>query len=251
MIIDIACTVADLRSAGQGELRVLREQSSAAGVATIVVATASESTDLAWPLPVIEAVVAPRSGEPWPVAVVPCYDWRPGLPDATVEGLLAIPADLRLAVRCRPSGDWAGVVFQPWLVGSLPAILADICRPLIVDLAGADMPPYAGIFELCSSHARLPVVLSAVNRVNLPIVRALARACPNLMAATVGLGTDDVSALVADLGAHRVLFGSGYPAWSQVAALATIGRVDLDPAARELVVSGNARRLLAGEWTLS
>jgi predicted TIM-barrel fold metal-dependent hydrolase len=46
------------------------------------------------------------------------------------------------------------------------------------------------------------------------------------------------------VGADKVLFGSDYPLLAQSRLLAEVAALELPPETRELVLSGNARRLL-------
>ena len=67
---------------------------------------------------------------------------------------------------------------------------------------------------------------------------------PNILAETSGCLTVTARAAVSRLGPERVLFGTEYPLQHHSVELAKLAALGLEPADRELVLGGNARRLL-------
>ena len=75
---------------------------------------------------------------------------------------------------------------------------------------------------------------------------AVAQSNPNISLVTNGVrGIGAIEMAVGALGANRVVFGSGAPARSLGAALALIRRSELTAADQELVLGGNAKRILS------
>lgn len=233
------------------EIRELRGVAQATGISTAVVAASrsrSGSNLGDWPLSSLGGI-NPSSGDG--LSLVPCYTWKPGqASDAVLEGLLDLDSSSLVAFRCRPSASQGDELFEPWLAGAVPAVLADIRRPLIVDVTLAGVPPYGAIFRLSSMFPTLPVILALGGGEDLSTVRALARSCPNVLVETSGLPAEVLHDFALELGAGRLVFGSGYPEGDSRAALARVERLRLDTASTDLLLHQNAEALLTGSWTV-
>lgn len=67
---------------------------------------------------------------------------------------------------------------------------------------------------------------------------------PNVLAEISGCLTVTARLAVARLGVRRVLFGTEYPLQAPAVELSKVAALDLDPADRQAVLGGNARRIL-------
>lgn len=90
-----------------------------------------------------------------------------------------------------------------------------------------------------------PVVLGGVTGETLVEALSVARKNKTFFVATNGLrGVGEIEMAVSTLGANRVVFASAAPARSLGAALGLVEQADLSQADADLVLGGNARRLL-------
>ncbi|WP_067177716.1 amidohydrolase family protein [Microtetraspora niveoalba] len=183
-----------------------------------------------------------------PVGVVlPPHTGEAAEPEPLVAGLLA--SGVRMA-RIFPSSDMAGHRFSlaPWCSGELLAALERVRMPLAVDftLFRRGEPPWREIHDLVECHPDLPVILMDVqgrnNRTLYPLLKRFANLHVQSAGFNVHHGLED---LCERFGAHRVVFGSGYPLRSMGGALLQLDRAGLPAADRELIASGTLTRLLA------
>ncbi|MDH6118106.1 amidohydrolase family protein [Kitasatospora sp. GAS204B] len=106
-----------------------------------------------------------------------------------------------------------------------------------------DLRTYA---SLAARHRSVPVVVGAFGGLNWLELVDLARETPNLhIELSSALQVFAVRAAVREL-PERCLFGSNTPYGDVVAARHTVEAAVADPAVRDLVLGGNAARLLAG-----
>jgi hypothetical protein len=156
--------------------------------------------------------------------------------------------------RMFPATNLSGHRFSlaDWSVGGLLTELAAHRIPLVLDfkLFRRDEPPWDSIVDICERHPALPVVLVDVQGRNNRNLYPLLAKLPNLYIETAGLnvhhGIEDVCRR---FGAERLLFGSGYPIRSMGGALLQTRSADIDESEREMIASGNLRRLLGAVKT--
>jgi hypothetical protein len=178
-----------------------------------------------------------------------CLTWVPDTQPAALDRLACVPAAWGGMVRVVPD-DWGGeAALLPWLIDDLAGVLAHLRRPLLVDVHGDATPPWEGIARVASAFPTLPVVLGGGPRTEVAIARALCRACPNVLVESSWLDRrSGVGEMLREIGARRVVFGSG-PAYRDAAeALASVARADCTPEQSELMLIRNAEQLLAGGW---
>ncbi|WP_283137715.1 amidohydrolase family protein [Rhizohabitans arisaemae] len=183
-----------------------------------------------------------------PVGVVlPPHTGEMPEPDRLLAGLLA--AGVRMA-RVFPSSAMAGHRFSlaSWCSGELLTELQRVRMPLAVDftLFRRGEPPWHEIHDLAEGYPGLPVILMDVQGRNNRTLYPLLKRYGNLHVQSAGFnvhrGLED---LCARFGAHRVVFGSGFPLRTMGGARLQLDRADLTEAERELIASGTLTRLLA------
>ncbi|GAA5038171.1 putative TIM-barrel fold metal-dependent hydrolase [Thermocatellispora tengchongensis] len=183
-----------------------------------------------------------------PVGVVlPPHTGEVPEPEELVAGLLA--AGVRMA-RIFPSSEMAGHRFSlaPWCSGELLAALERVRMPLAVDftLFRRGEPPWREVHDLAEGHPGLPVILMDVQGRNNRTLYPLLKRFGNLYVQSAGFnvhrGLED---LCSRFGAHRVVFGSGYPLRSMGGARMQLDGAGLPAADRELIASGTLAGLLA------
>ncbi|HEX4812995.1 MAG TPA: amidohydrolase family protein [Nonomuraea sp.] len=182
-----------------------------------------------------------------PVGVVlPPHTGELPEPEALVKQLLA--SGTRMA-RIFPSSAMSGHRFSlaPWCAGELLDALERVRMPLAVDfsLFRRGEPPWREIYDLAESHPELPVILIDIQGRNNRTLYPLLKRFGNLLVQSGGFnvhrGLED---LCERFGAHRVVFGSGYPAQTIGGARLQLDRTDLPQADRELIAGGTLAALL-------
>ncbi len=183
-----------------------------------------------------------------PVGVVlPPHTGELPEPETLVRELLA--GGTRMA-RIFPSADMGGHRFSlaPWCSGELLTALERARMPLAVDftLFRRGEPPWREVYDLAESHPDLPVILMDIQGRNNRTLYPLLKRFPNLLVQTAGFnvhhGLED---LCERFGAHRAVFGSGYPVQSLGGARLQLDRADLPEADRALIAGGTLTGLLA------
>jgi predicted TIM-barrel fold metal-dependent hydrolase len=102
--------------------------------------------------------------------------------------------------------------------------------------------------EIAKGYPMLKVVFLGMGGADWRAAVAAAHAATNVYLETSGvLDRAKLPAAVAALGAHRLLFGSGFPHVDTAAALGLIEDSDLSEEARRKILSDNARRLFGFE----
>lgn len=178
----------------------------------------------------------------------PCATWVPSVREVqAVEALADVPAQWVGMVRCVPELCGGPALLSPWLIGDLAATLADVRRPLLVDLRGTD-PPFDSLFHLAASNPMLPVLIGLAGSEDYRIVRALVLSAPNILLESSGLATETLVSFVQELGPHRLVFGSTYPATRPTQALRSIEALHLPEIDLRQVLELNALSLLNGHW---
>lgn len=160
----------------------------------------------------------------------------------------AVASGVRMA-RMFPSAELAGQRFslRDWSAGPLLTALETARMPLFLDftLFRRGEPPWDDVVDVCRNHPELPVVLVEVQGRNNRNLYALLDQFPRLLVQTGGLnvhaGIEDVCAR---FGAHRLIFGSGYPSASMGAARFHLDRARISPEERGLIASGTLLELL-------
>ena len=142
---------------------------------------------------------------------------------------------------------------QRWPMPFAP--LTDLLRALVG--AGIKVPIYCEASRLGDATRFIEAVnaaelttptllLGGVSGDSLLEAISVARGSERIGIVTNGMyGVGEVDMAVAALGANRVVFGSGAPVRSLGAALALVRRSGLTPGDLEMVLGGNAKRLLA------
>lgn len=187
-----------------------------------------------------------------PAAVIPMHtavDYPE--PDAAVAELLA--QGVR-AVRVWPP-SYHGYLADRWALGPLWNALAERRVPVLVgasDLGRYPDQPGNGfsarnIYDVCHTFPTLPVVVVRMNfsavRVGVPLLRE----CSNLFAELSFFTTHrGVEFLCREVGAERLLFGSGLPLASPGPGIAAIQYALISNEERALIAGENLRQLLEG-----
>lgn len=186
-----------------------------------------------------------------PAAVIPMHtvvDYPE--PQATVAELL--DAGVR-AVRVWPP-SYHGYLADPWALGPLWDALAEQRVPVLVGASDLgrypDQPGHGfsarNLYDVCKAYPTLPVVVMRMNfsavRVGVPLMRE----CPNLYAELSFFTTHrGVEFLCREVGAERLLFGSGLPYASPGVGIASLNYALISDEQRALIAGENLRGLLA------
>jgi predicted TIM-barrel fold metal-dependent hydrolase len=146
-----------------------------------------------------------------------------------------------------------GYLAEPWALGGLWAALADAGIPVLVgasDLGRYPDQPGTGfsaqnLYDICRAYPTLPVVVVRLNFSATRIAVPLMRECPNLhLELSFFTAHRGVEMLVREVGAERLLFGSGLPAASPGPAVSALQYALIDDEQRALIAGENMRRLL-------
>ncbi|HLU72105.1 MAG TPA: amidohydrolase family protein [Nonomuraea sp.] len=204
----------------------------------------------------LAALPAPARARLHPVGVVlPPHTGELPEPGTLVRELLA--GGVRMA-RIFPSAAMNGHRFSlaPWCSGELLDALERARMPLAVDftLFRRGEPPWREVYDLAEHHPGLPIILMDVQGRNNRTLYPLLNRFANLHVQSAGLnvhhGLED---LCERFGAHRVVFGSGYPVQTLGGARLQLDRARLPQRDREMIASGTLAGLLAraGEGTVA
>lgn len=159
------------------------------------------------------------------------------------------------AARVFPAvaGGWGHrFSLNKYVAGPLLKVLERHHIPLFVDwlLARRDDPPWRDVIELCENYPALPLVLVRVGGRSDRDVFPLLEAFPNLHIETGGyVAHRGLEGLVERYGAHRLLYGSGYPYYTLTGAAFRLAHTQLPVESRRLIAGDNLRRLLSGVIT--
>jgi hypothetical protein len=157
------------------------------------------------------------------------------------------------AVRVWPP-PYHGYLVDTWALGPLWDELADRRIPVLVgtsDLGRFPDQPAAGfsaknLYEICQRYPSLPVVVVRLNFSALSVAVPLLRECPNLLVELSYFTTHrGVEYLVEQVGAERLVFGSGLPWASPGPGIAAVQYAMIHDEERQLIAGENLRRLLA------
>jgi hypothetical protein len=182
-----------------------------------------------------------------PVAVVlPAHTGEAPPPDELVAELVA--DDVRL-VRMFPAFEAGSHRFalREWVAGDLLGALEDGGIPLLLDfgLFRRTEPPWDDIIEVCANHPRLPVILIDIQGRNNRTLYPLLARHTGLLVQTAGFNVHrGIEDFTSRFGAHRLVFGSGFPTGSMGAARFQLERADISDEDRSLIGSGNIRALM-------
>jgi len=101
------------------------------------------------------------------------------------------------------------------------------------------------VSRLVESYSDVKFIVGCFNYGEIEELMGLMRRCENLLAETSGLHLmRGVEKVVSEVGADRVLFGSGMPIQSVGPALAKIREADIDEEDKRLILGENAVRVL-------
>jgi hypothetical protein len=171
-------------------------------------------------------------------------------PERFVDEMLA--SGVR-AVRVWPP-PYHGYLADPWALGPLWHALAERRVPVLVsasDLGRYPDQPGQGfsarnLYDICRAHPTLPVVVVRLNFSALRVGVPLLRECPNLFAELSFFTTHrGVEFLCGEVGAERLLYGSGLPFGSPGPGITGIQYALISDEERALVAGDNLRALLA------
>jgi hypothetical protein len=134
------------------------------------------------------------------------------------------------------------LIFTPEFYGAICEWLQERRIPLFVPAEGVEL---AAVAHMARAFPRLSIVLAGVHYTSYLWVRPLLRC-----AATIHLelsryeAFDQVTELVAEFGAERLIYGSGYPLYAMGPMLFYLHRCELSERDLSLICAGNLRRLL-------
>lgn len=141
-----------------------------------------------------------------------------------------------------PAGNWT---VAEWSCGELFTALEKHRIPLLLPLSrvGGD---FNAVYGILKEHKDLRLILTGVGYTLMRDVYALLGTFPNLYICTSAYkGFRAIEDTVERFGAKRLVFGSGMPALSGAAAVATVTYAKISDEDKALICSGNIRRLLS------
>ena len=171
-------------------------------------------------------------------------------PERFVDEMLA--AGVR-AVRVWPP-LYHGYLADPWALGPLWNALAARRVPVLVGASDLgrypDQPGHGfsarNLYDVCRTFPTLPVVVVRLNFSALRVAVPLLRECPNLcVELSYFTSHRGVEFLCSQVGAERLLFGSGLPWASPGPGIAAIQYAAVSGEERALIAGENLRRILA------
>jgi predicted TIM-barrel fold metal-dependent hydrolase len=147
-----------------------------------------------------------------------------------------------------------GYLVDEWALGGLWRKLAGHRVPVLI--ADSDLSRYPdqrgigfsaqNVYEICRRYPTLPVVVLRLNFSATRIIVPLLWECPNLHVEISYYTTHrGIEFLVQEVGAERLLFGSGWPWGSPAPAMVAIRYAAIPDDAKRLIAGDNLRRLLA------
>lgn len=172
-------------------------------------------------------------------------------PDAFVGDVLANGVR---AIRVTPS-PYHGHLVAPWALGPAWRALEEARIPVLLadtDLGRYPDKPSTGfsaenVYALCQAYPALPLVILRTNFSATRVLVPLLRECPNLhVEVSYYTAHRGFEFLAKQVGAERLVFGTGLPVGSAGPAVlgTTFARLGVEE--KKLVAGDNLRRLLAG-----
>lgn len=132
---------------------------------------------------------------------------------------------------------------REWCIGPVLTMLEEARIPVGVDfsLFRRGEPPWDDVFDVCSHHPDLEVVLMDVQGRNNRSLYPLLDRFPRLSVCTGGLNVHcGIEDICERFGADRLVYGSNTPARSMAAARFVVDRADIDGREAALILGGNA-----------
>jgi predicted TIM-barrel fold metal-dependent hydrolase len=170
-------------------------------------------------------------------------------PDAAMQSMLDAGV---AAVRVTPS-RYNGYTCDPWALGPIWRRFDDVRMPVLLvstDLGRYPDQPALGfsaknIYETAKAFPRVPLIIVRLNFSALRVVVPLMRECPNVYAElsffTAHRGYET---LVREVGADRLLFGSGMPWGPPGPAVVATTYAAISEDDKRLIAGDNLRRLI-------
>lgn len=160
--------------------------------------------------------------------------------DEQVETLLARGAG---AVCLRPKRDhW---LLSDWVSGPLLAALQARKVPVFCK---EEQIPLQQVADLAERYPELPIILAETGYRSQRVVLPLLKTFANVYLSTGGAFSvhRGIEQLVGNVGADRVLFGTGFPEAEPMAAVAQLAYAEVSDRQRQLIGAGNLDRLVGG-----
>lgn len=185
-----------------------------------------------------------------PCWVLPAHDdpVGPGGAELVAEML---KAGVRVARMFPPHRH--SYALAPWIRGGAFDVLEAHRVPLLV--SGSDLAKYPdentqgfsaeNIYDICKQYPRLPIIIVRFNYQNQRAIFPLLRECPNLYLEISYYTTHrGVEFIVQNVGAERLIFGTGMPINNPGLALTLVCYAQISEAEKRLIAGDNLRRLL-------
>lgn len=167
---------------------------------------------------------------------------RAGAPDEAAQARDAGPIAVRLVPALHRSGEFGQLqeVLDVVVDAGLPLFLT----ARVVMNWGLPRQPVAEFASILDRVGDLPVVLSGVNRVDIAAATELARRGNVYLETSCLQELDAVPHAIQTFGADRLLLGSGLVLQQASCGLVKVTECDsIDPADKERILNGNAKRL--------
>lgn len=152
-------------------------------------------------------------------------------------------------VRFFPSAGVHRYPFDPRVLGNLFEVLQAARVPVFVDfdLGRRDEADWRGLYDMTDAFPDLPLILIRPGgRSDRGLYPLLERA-PNVYIETGGYWVHNgIERICSQFGAHRMLFGSGFPYWTLAGAAYHVATASVSEEDKALIAAGNLARLLEG-----
>ena len=180
------------------------------------------------------------------VTLLPEYTGELWTPDELLDRLRERGAR---CVRVFPSMAVHRYPFDPRVLGSLFEVLQDARVPVFVDfdLGRRDEADWRGLYDMTDAFPDLPlVIVRPGGRSDRGLYPLLDRA-PNVHIETGGYWVHNgIARICSRFGAHRLVFGSGFPYWTLAGAAYLVATASISEGDKALVAGENLARLLDG-----
>lgn len=148
------------------------------------------------------------------------------------------------AVCMFPSDKDQNYSISEWNCGELFSMIEKFSIPLFMSF---DQLTWDRLYELCSNHPKLKIILTGVNYRADRNLCALFKLFPNIYVETSGYKVHNgIEEICEKFGATRLIFGSGLPLFSGGAAVSMINYARISKKERQMIAYENIESLLGG-----
>lgn len=158
------------------------------------------------------------------------------------EELVKLMKDNDVRALTLQTGSWT---VGEWTCGELFRMMEKHKIPLLLPFSRLSNG-FTSLYEILCNHRDLRIILTACGYSYLRDLYPLLEMFPNLYLCTSSLKTQmGIEEIAEKFGAERLIFGSGMPGFSGAASVALITYAKLDAVQKQMIASGNLKKLLS------